>query len=84
MGKVIDLTVLMQSALEPTVLFDLSRMVTMLIYVDDLLLIGPRKVTDQMIEQLKGPLALKVVAVLAKDGDVGWLLGREIRRRGLL
>jgi hypothetical protein len=70
----------LQSKLDPTFFFDVDRMVFMIVYVDDMLLLAPTAGRKELQQFLSKEVSMRVELELKKVGDEGWLLGRRIRR----
>ncbi|MCP4192560.1 MAG: hypothetical protein GY768_18250, partial [Planctomycetaceae bacterium] len=67
---------------DANVYVDTVRGVYILVYVDDLLVLGDVTVVQTVIGRLANEFLLKRIGALDKDGSMSTFLGRELRRMG--
>ena len=72
-----------QSLIDPTLFYDLRKRLILVVYVDDMLLLGRSLEVDLFIGQLQKQVNLKVMAMLERPNDRGVMLGRQITKTAL-
>ena len=71
---------LKQSVIDCTLFFNIERCISLVLYVDDMLLLGRRSSVHEVVEYLKDEVKLKEVAWLSKPGNTAQMLGRQLER----